>query len=323
MQVGFVGAVTEELPALVSPAGIADIQVDPIVESVNTEAAALVAGRRRPRRHARARGRALDGLRHDGRLRHLGRHHQQRLARRRRDRLRAHAPGVQLLVPRAGRGSTRVARSPIAPSSRPVSTGRTSTSSSTPSMARRATVRRRRRRSSRSSRPAAYPADPAVTALVDAGEAAGGRARRAFRSATDRRRLQPRAGARRDGARTDYRGGESTLGNLVAEVQQWATEQPESGAAEIAFMNPGGLRADMDGSRPGRRIIPAHRHVRQAAARAAVRQHAREHAAHGRADQDGARAAVAAGRIQLPADASVPASRGRRRDSSTPTRRRS
>jgi 5'-nucleotidase len=46
---------------------------------------------------------------------------------------------------------------------------------------------------------------------------------------------------------TENRGGESTLGNLVAEVQRWATEQPESGSAQIAFMNPGGLRQDMVG----------------------------------------------------------------------------
>ena len=42
VQVGFVGAVTEELPALVSPGGIADIDVEGIVDSVNAEAADLV-----------------------------------------------------------------------------------------------------------------------------------------------------------------------------------------------------------------------------------------------------------------------------------------
>ncbi len=36
---------------------------------------------------------------------------------------------------------------------------------------------------------------------------------------------------------TENRGGESTLGNQVAEVQRWATEKPESGSAQIAFMN--------------------------------------------------------------------------------------
>lgn len=47
---------------------------------------------------------------------------------------------------------------------------------------------------------------------------------------------------------SENRGGESTLGNLVAEAQRWATSAPETGSAQIAFMNPGGLRADMVGN---------------------------------------------------------------------------
>ena len=43
VEVGFVGAVTEDLPSLVSPAGIADIEVDRIVGSVNAEADQLEA----------------------------------------------------------------------------------------------------------------------------------------------------------------------------------------------------------------------------------------------------------------------------------------
>jgi 5'-nucleotidase len=50
---------------------------------------------------------------------------------------------------------------------------------------------------------------------------------------------------------TENRGAESTLGNLVAEVQKWATRNPESGSAQIAFMNPGGLRQDMTGTGTG------------------------------------------------------------------------
>jgi predicted extracellular nuclease/2',3'-cyclic-nucleotide 2'-phosphodiesterase (5'-nucleotidase family) len=50
---------------------------------------------------------------------------------------------------------------------------------------------------------------------------------------------------------TENRGAESSLGNLVAEVQRWATSTPEAGAAQIAFMNPGGLRADMTGTGTG------------------------------------------------------------------------
>ena len=61
---------------------------------------------------------------------------------------------------------------------------------------------------------------------------------------------------------TENRGGESTLGNLVAEVQRWATSTPEAGAAQIAFMNPGGLRTDMAGAAGG---YPANLTYKQAA----------------------------------------------------------
>ena len=49
----------------------------------------------------------------------------------------------------------------------------------------------------------------------------------------------------------ENRGGESTLGNLVAEVQRWATGPESSGSSKIAFMNPGGLRTDMTGNNGG------------------------------------------------------------------------
>ena len=42
--------------------------------------------------------------------------------------------------------------------------------------------------------------------------------------------------------KSENRGGESTLGNNIAEVQRWATERQGS---KIAFMNPGGLRTDL------------------------------------------------------------------------------
>ncbi len=95
--------------------------------------------------------------------------------------------------------------------------------------------------------PALFPADPAVTAIVDAakevadelgaevlGEIEGPFKRAKFSNGT-----------------TENRGGESTLGNLVAEVQRWATPADTVGAADIAFMNPGGLRADMLGTPNG------------------------------------------------------------------------
>lgn len=47
--------------------------------------------------------------------------------------------------------------------------------------------------------------------------------------------------ATRDGGQN----GESLLGNLIADAQLAATAGPENGGAQIAFMNPGGLRADV------------------------------------------------------------------------------
>ncbi len=46
----------------------------------------------------------------------------------------------------------------------------------------------------------------------------------------------------------ENRGGESSVGNLVAEVQQWATRKDLFGGAQVAFMNPGGVRKDMIGN---------------------------------------------------------------------------
>jgi 5'-nucleotidase len=48
--------------------------------------------------------------------------------------------------------------------------------------------------------------------------------------------------AKQTAAASENRGGESTLGNFVADVQKWATQDAGS---QIAFMNPGGLRADL------------------------------------------------------------------------------
>ncbi len=90
----------------------------------------------------------------------------------------------------------------------------------------------------------AWPADPAVATIVNDAKAQadvlGARVLGQIAGPFSRAKLA-------DGV-TENRGGESTLGNLVAEVQRWATEKPESGAAQIAFMNPGGLRADMAGT---------------------------------------------------------------------------
>jgi 5'-nucleotidase len=89
-----------------------------------------------------------------------------------------------------------------------------------------------------------YPADAGVQAIVDQAKADAegpgsvelGEIAAAFNRA---RRVE-------DGAYGENRGGESTIGNTVAEVQRWATSAPAQGGAEIAFMNPGGLREDIN-----------------------------------------------------------------------------
>lgn len=43
----------------------------------------------------------------------------------------------------------------------------------------------------------------------------------------------------------ENRGGESTLGNFVADVQKWALNADQDRGVQITFMNPGGLRADL------------------------------------------------------------------------------
>ncbi len=78
------------------------------------------------------------------------------------------------------------------------------------------------------------PADPAVSALV----------------AHYAARAEPLAGrviGRLDGeaGRASSPGGDAALGRLVADAQLAATRAPTRGGAQIALMNPGGLRADL------------------------------------------------------------------------------
>ncbi len=113
----------------------------------------------------------------------------------------------------------------------------------------------------------AYPADAAVQAIVDAAVAQanvlGAVELGEISGPFNRAKVNPITANLPFG--TENRGGESTLGNLVAEVQQTATESPTFGGAQIAFMNPGGLRADMVGSPGSPAEYPAPLTYRQAA----------------------------------------------------------
>lgn len=82
-----------------------------------------------------------------------------------------------------------------------------------------------------------FAPDPAVQATVDAAVAEAD-VRGAVELGTVDRDLRRAVQTNR----SENRGGESTLGNFVAEVQRQATQRQGS---QIAFMNPGGLRADV------------------------------------------------------------------------------
>lgn len=84
-----------------------------------------------------------------------------------------------------------------------------------------------------------FARDPAVAALVD---------RYAAAAAPLAARVVGRLSA--PALRTQTASGESVLGNLIADAQLAATRAPNAGGARIAFMNPGGVRADLV-PRPG------------------------------------------------------------------------
>jgi 5'-nucleotidase len=95
-----------------------------------------------------------------------------------------------------------------------------------------------------------YTNDPAVKQIVDQAAADAevpGRRPLGELAGPFKRASRPKAD---NSSREENRGGESTLGNLVAEVQRWATSSETTGSAQIAFMNPGGLRADLVGNDP-------------------------------------------------------------------------
>lgn len=79
-----------------------------------------------------------------------------------------------------------------------------------------------------------YPADPKVQKLIDTYRAAAvPLAQRPVGRITGAMRRTPAASL------------ESTLGNFVADAQLAATWGPDRGGAQLSFMNPGGLRADL------------------------------------------------------------------------------
>lgn len=236
IRVAFVGAVTAHLPELVSPAGISTLTVEPVVSSVNAVADALSDG---DEANGEADvvvalvhegpdsadlsastddstfGQIVTGL--DGNVDAIFSGHTHQTF--------AHQIAVDgwpagLTRPVVQSGSYGVNVDHVRLVVDPVNKTVTSNSSDVLPLAGN------------------YPADPTVAQIVaDAVAAAEGPGNASLGDITaDLKR------ARQSNGTTENRGGESTLGNFVADVQLWAGS---SAGGQIAFMNPGGLRTDL------------------------------------------------------------------------------
>jgi 5'-nucleotidase len=239
IRVGFVGAVTEELPSLVSPAGISSISVGPIVSSVNKVADQLKDGDAANGEadvivllvHEGAAtsavaapdsvfGKIVDGV--DANVNAIVAGHTHQLYND-----EAPVPGVPGATrPVLEAASYSMDLGHINLSVDPVSKAILSITSEvlplTESAAPNAPL---------------YPADPAVAVIVTKAVAVAdvkGKAKVGEITSDFTRATQSDA--------SENRGGESTLGNFVADVQ--LASAADSGA-QVAFMNPGGLRADL------------------------------------------------------------------------------
>ncbi|MDO9455348.1 5'-nucleotidase C-terminal domain-containing protein [Nocardioides sp.] len=245
VEVGFVGAVTEQLPSLVPAAGIADVTVTDVVDEVNTAADALEA----------AGADVIVLLVHEGAVTT--------------DVASATdgstfgqiVTGVDSNVDAIISGHTHLAYNHAIPVPAWVAQGRAVTRRPVVSAGRNGTHLNRLTFTVDTTTGAvtagtqtvlplvatpAYPADAATQAVVDAAVAQA----EVLGAAELGTLAGPVSRARLANGTDESLGGESTLGNLVAEAQRWATRAPESGGAQIAFVDPDDLGDDLLGN-PG------------------------------------------------------------------------
>jgi 5'-nucleotidase len=238
VKVGFIGAVTEDLPTLVTPAGIATLDVAPIVASVNAVAATLSDGVDAVGNEeadvlillvhegattatanltdtSSAFGRIVTGTGANFDAIASGHTHLAYSS-------TVTVGGNTLPVLQTGSYGANLGR--ISLTVNPTTKELTSITGALVPLVAGTT--------------ALYPADPAVASLVaDATASADVIGRVSIGSATASltRALQ-------SNGTTENRGGESSLGNAVADAQVWATADL---GVQVAFMNPGGLRLDI------------------------------------------------------------------------------
>lgn len=247
VDVAFVGAVTEEMPALVSPAGIAGLEFRDIPTEVNAAAdeataagaeivVALVheGGSSNPAdatNTATPLGDIVAGLDADVDMLVTAHTHA----------TYAYDVGA-LRVTQSGQYGERLQNTTITfdRDSGAVSFGATATTA----MWNTAVNPPQRTVTADLTNPVVKSVDDIVKAAVAFASVEGGK-KVGDITADFRREQQPRTPTADNPATTEEaRGAESTLGNFVADVQLWAAQQRAS-QTQIAFMNPGGLRANL------------------------------------------------------------------------------
>ncbi|WP_199907495.1 bifunctional metallophosphatase/5'-nucleotidase [Nocardioides terrigena] len=265
VEVGFVGAVTEDLPSLVSPSGIADIEVTNIVEEVNASADVLESegadvivllvhegapdtSLASATSNANAFGRIVNGV--DANIdaivsghTHLAYNHSVPVP----AWVTEGRPVTERPVVSAGQYGANLNQLVFSVETDPDADPTTDDVQVT---AKTQAVLPMFGPDPDGSGPLAtpplYPVDAPTKEIVDAAfaeaDVLGAQVLGRLAGPFNRAKLS---------TGSENRGGESSLGNLVAEVQRWATSSTEAGSAQIAFMNPGGLRADMVGNATG------------------------------------------------------------------------
>jgi predicted extracellular nuclease/2',3'-cyclic-nucleotide 2'-phosphodiesterase (5'-nucleotidase family) len=239
--IGFVGAVTDELPSLVSPDGIKDIDVGSPVEAANRVANQLSDGKK-----ANGEADIVVLLVHEGAA----------------DTSLASATdpssrfgkivlGANKNIDAIVSGHTHLAYNHVIDGRPVISSGQYGERFSRMDIQFNRSTKKLSMKNQiftmMDGTTALYPDDPAVTPIVaDAVKVAdqlGSVELGQASAAIGRAVFADPAGAT---SFPENRGGESTLGNFVADVQRWSLNEDGTRAVDIAFMNPGGLRADID-----------------------------------------------------------------------------
>ncbi len=253
VEVGFIGAVTEHLDELVSPAGIEGVEVEDIVTATNREADALKAAGVdvvvllvHEGAATTSYDSATDPTTDFGKI----------------------VDGVDEDVDAIVSGHTHLAYNHEVPVKAWIDEGRDVTTRPVVSAGQygsnlnqleftvdtttgEVVAKSQKILALKTGQTANYPVDAATKSIVDAAVAKAnelGAVRIGDIAAPFNRAKVNATDANGNPILVENRGGESTVGNLVAEVQRWATESSTAGSAQIAFMNPGGLRQDMVGT---------------------------------------------------------------------------